>query len=158
MREIFNINGKKVELALEGDFTLLQALRENGYTEVKNGCEEGQCGACLVLVDEKPANSCQILAMSVKNREIKTVKGIGTIHSPNVIQESMVEAGAVQCGFCTPGFVIAIYALLKKHPQPTDEQIKSYLDGNLCRCTGYTKIADAVHLTVKKIISGEASL
>ncbi|MGM0608664.1 MAG: (2Fe-2S)-binding protein [Candidatus Muiribacteriota bacterium] len=158
MRQKFNINGMDKELELSFESTLLEALRDNGFTEVKNGCQEGQCGACLVLVDGKAVNSCHVLAMSVKNSEIKTVKGIGTIHKPSVIQETLVECGAVQCGFCTPGFVISIYALLKENPSPDKDEILRALDGNLCRCTGYVKIVDAVNLIVLRIKAGEASL
>jgi carbon-monoxide dehydrogenase small subunit len=154
MIEIFNINGKNRELNLKPDSTLLEALRSNGFTEVKNGCEEGQCGACLVLVDDQPVNSCQILAMSVKDKEIVTSKGLGDQHRPSLIQEAYVDAGAVQCGFCTPGFVISTYALLKKNPNPTDEEIKNALDGNLCRCTGYVKIIDAVRLAAERMNAG----
>ncbi|MCK9225438.1 MAG: (2Fe-2S)-binding protein [Candidatus Muirbacterium halophilum] len=155
MKEIFNINGKNKKIELRPDSTLLEALRDNGFTEVKNGCEEGQCGACLVLVDDVSVNSCQILAMSVKDQTIVTSKGLGDQHKPSIIQEAYVDAGAVQCGFCTPGFVISTYSLLKKNPNPTEEEIKSALDGNLCRCTGYIKIIDAVKLAAKRMNGGE---
>ena len=149
--EKFKINGKEVYLKLTPDQTLLHVLRENGYKEVKNGCEEGECGACVVLIDDKPVTSCQVLAMSVKNCDIKTVKGIGTLHEPSVTQEAYAEAGAVQCGFCIPGFIVSTYALLKENPQPTDEEIKTGLDGNLCRCTGYNKILEAVKIASDKL-------
>jgi len=151
----FNINDSKITLRLESDWTLLKALRENGFTEVKNGCEEGQCGACMVLIGGRPMNSCQVLAMSVMEKNIRTVKGIGTVGFPSFIQEAYVDAGAVQCGFCTPGFIISTYALLKENPDPTEEEILSALDGNLCRCTGYEKILDAVRLAAKKAGEGE---
>lgn len=144
MRQVFNINSDEKELLLNPGDTLLQTLRDNGYTEVKCGCSEGECGACLVLLEDTPVNSCQIFAMSVKDKKITTVKGIGTFHYPHKIQKAFVEAGADQCGFCTPGMIIASYALLKKNPKPTKQEIKEALDGNLCRCTGYVKIVDAV--------------
>lgn len=151
MREFFNINGKQVELTLSANDTLLTALRNNGYTEVKNGCSEGECGACLVMLDGKATNSCQVLAMSAKNKDITTVKGIGNFAKVSAIQEAYVEAGAVQCGFCIPGFVVSTTALLNENPDPSEEEIKDALDGNLCRCTGYVKIIDAVKLAAKKL-------
>ena len=151
MQAVLKINGAKVEVKFDSDEHLLHTLRNNGYTEVKNGCEEGECGACLVLIDGKPMNSCQIFTATVHDSEITTVKGIGTLHKPNLIQDAFVEAGAVQCGFCTPGMVLASYALLKNNPNPSDEEIKRALSGNLCRCTGYVKIVEAVQLAAKKL-------
>ena len=153
MRQIFKINSKDKELVLNPGDTLLQTLRDNGFTEVKCGCSEGECGACLVLLDDMPVNSCQVFAMSAKNKDIKTVKGIGTLYHPHIIQKAFVEAGADQCGFCTPGMVIASYALLKKNPKPTKQEINEALDGNLCRCTGYVKIIDAVEKAASELAS-----
>ena len=144
MKINFNINSESKDLELKPNETLLDVLRNNGYTEVKCGCNEGECGACLVLLDEKPVNSCQVLAMSVRDKEVKTVKGIGTLFSPHIIQKTFAQTGADQCGFCSPGMVIASYSLLNEHPSPTREQIVEGLDGNLCRCTGYVKIIEAV--------------
>lgn len=144
MKTKFNINAKQVELEINPNQTLLDVLRNNDYTEVKCGCNEGECGACLILLDGKPVNSCQVLAMSAQKHKIKTVKGIGTIHTPHIIQNAFVDAGADQCGFCSPGMVIASYALLKHNAKPTDEEILEAMDGNLCRCTGYVKIIEAV--------------
>jgi aerobic-type carbon monoxide dehydrogenase small subunit (CoxS/CutS family) len=160
MKEKFNVNNKTVELELHPGETLLNVLRNNGYTEVKCGCNEGECGSCVILIDEKPVNSCQALALSVKDKDITTVKGIGNIHYPHLIQKAFVEAGADQCGFCSPGMVIASYALLKKNPKPTKQEITEALDGNLCRCTGYVKIVDAVEKAGKELyfsnyLSGE---
>jgi aerobic-type carbon monoxide dehydrogenase small subunit (CoxS/CutS family) len=153
MRQTFKINSADKELVLNPGDTLLQTLRDNGFTEVKCGCSEGECGACLVLLDDMPVNSCQVFAMSAKNKDIKTVKGIGTLHYPHAIQKAFVEAGADQCGFCTPGMVIASYALLKKNPKPTKQEINEALDGNLCRCTGYVKIIDAVEKAASDLAS-----
>jgi len=141
----FTINSKKRELQLQPNATLLNVLRNNGFTEVKSGCDEGECGACLVLLDGKPVSSCQVLAMSVRSKKITTVKGIGTLHSPHIIQKAFARGGADQCGFCSPGMVLAAYSLLQKNPNPTREEISEGLDGNLCRCTGYVKIVEAVH-------------
>lgn len=147
----FTINGKSRELEFDPEDRLLTTLRDNGYTEVKNGCQEGECGACLVLLDGEPVNSCQVLTASVQEQEIKTVRGIGDLHKPHIIQEAFVKSGAVQCGFCSPGFIISTYALLRDNPDPTEEEIKQALNGNLCRCTGYVKIIDAVKLAARQI-------
>jgi aerobic-type carbon monoxide dehydrogenase small subunit (CoxS/CutS family) len=151
MRENFSVNGKTVELRLEANETLLTALRNNGFTEVKNGCSEGQCGACVVQLNGRPVNSCQVLALSAKNMKIVTSKGIGNYANVSVIQEAYVDAGAVQCGFCIPGFIVTTEALLRENPDPSDEEIRSYLSGNLCRCTGYIKIIDAVKLAASRM-------
>lgn len=153
MRQVFKVNSIEKELTLNPGDTLLQTLRDNGYTEVKCGCSEGECGACLVLLDDMPVNSCQVFAMSAMDRKITTVKGIGTIYHPHIIQKAFVEAGADQCGFCTPGMVIASYALLEKNPKPTKQEINEALDGNLCRCTGYVKIIEAVENAATEIAS-----
>ena len=153
MRQVFKINSVDKELTLNPGDTLLQTLRDNGYTEVKCGCSEGECGACLVLLEDMPVNSCQVFALSAKDKKITTVKGIGTIYHPHKIQKAFVEAGADQCGFCTPGMVIASYALLKKNPKPTKQEINEALDGNLCRCTGYVKIVEAVEKAASEISS-----
>ncbi len=145
MKISFSINSKKSELELQPNETLLNVLRNSGFTEVKSGCEEGECGACLVLLDGKPVNSCQIFAMSVRSKKITTVKGIGTLHTPHIIQKAFARGGADQCGFCSPGMILAAYSLLQNNPNPTREEIAEGLDGNLCRCTGYVKIVEAVH-------------
>jgi len=147
----FSINGTEIPISLRGDEVLLDVLRELGCTEVKEGCREGACGSCLVLLDGVLVNSCQVLAASALGKEITTVKGLGTIHQPHPIQEAFVDAGAVQCGFCTPGMVLATFALLKKNPRPTEQQIRHALDGNLCRCTGYVKIIEAVKLAAERM-------
>jgi len=148
MEGLFTINGKKKKFEFAFDATLLQVLRANGYTEVKNGCEEGMCGTCSVLMNGVLMNACMIYAAQAVNKEITTVKGIGTILNPHPIQKAFEASGAVQCGFCTPGMVLATYALLKENSNPTEEEIKKALDGNLCRCTGYVKIIDAVKTAV----------
>ncbi len=151
MTGTLSINGTELRISLRGDEVLLDLLRDLGYTEVKEGCREGACGSCLVLLEGVLVNSCQVLAASALGREITTVKGLGTFHEPHPIQEAFVEAGAVQCGFCTPGMVLATFALLKKTPRPSQEQIRHALDGNLCRCTGYVKIIEAVRLAAERM-------
>ncbi len=162
MRGEFFINGKREVFNFDSGKTLLRVLRENGHTEVRNGCETGECGACVVLLEGIPVNSCQVLAASVVGKEITTIKGLNhdTIKSyagtTNFLEENLhpvqrafVDAGAVQCGFCTPGKVLVTYALLKKNPDPTEEEILNALDGNLCRCTGYTHTVESVKLAAE---------
>lgn len=141
----FVLNGETVDWEVETNATLLQALRENGVTSVKRGCEEGECGACTVVIDELAQKSCLVLALEVEGKSVLTVEGLpaapGKLHP---IQQAFVDEGAVQCGFCTPGFIMTTYAFLKTHPNPTDEEIRHALSGNLCRCTGYLSIIKAV--------------
>ncbi len=151
MESTFYINNTQKQLNHEGGELLLDTLRNNGYNEVKRGCEEGECGACLVLLDGKPVNTCRVFTAAAAGHEITTVKGIGDIHNPHVIQQAFVESGAVQCGFCTPALVLATHHLLKTNPSPGDEEINRALDGILCRCTGYVKIIDAVKLASQKM-------
>jgi len=145
------INRKKGQYRIAPNEILLDFLRRNGYTEVKCGCRTGECGACSVLLNDDPVNSCQILVGSINNCEIKTVQGIGTQREPNIIQQALAEVGAVQCGFCIPGMVISAYSLLERNPNPTSEQVCEALDGNLCRCTGYKKIVDGILLAAKRL-------
>ncbi len=146
-----HINGTELQTSFRGNELLLDVLRNLGCTEVKEGCREGACGSCLVLLDGVLVNSCQVLAASALGREITTVKGLGSFHEPHPIQEAFVEAGAVQCGFCTPGMVLATFALLKKNPKPEEAEIRHALDGNLCRCTGYVKIIEAVKMAAERM-------
>jgi carbon-monoxide dehydrogenase small subunit len=141
----FNLNGKHYSLNVPVNITLLQILRETaGLTGTKKGCDKGECGACTVLFNGVTANSCLIIAPQVDGSLIITIEGIGTIENPHPIQKAFVEEGAVQCGFCTPGIVVSTYDLLNKKPKPTDNEIREALSGNLCRCTGYIKIFNAV--------------
>ncbi|MGC9489925.1 MAG: (2Fe-2S)-binding protein [Thermovirgaceae bacterium] len=140
------LNGKPVTLEVEPRTTLLRALREVGVTSVKRGCEEGECGTCTVLLDGKLQKSCMVLAVEAEGKKVVTSEGLlgpdGELHP---VQKAFVEEGAIQCGFCTPGMVLAAVDLLSRYPDPTDEQIKEGLSGNLCRCTGYVSIIRAVH-------------
>jgi len=147
----FIINGLDYEVDFPSDITLAELLRETGFTEVKEGCKSGECGSCVVLLDGELVNSCQVLAGSALGAEILTVKGIGTLHKPHPIQTALVETGAVQCGFCTPGIVLATFALLSENPKPSKAEIKRALDGNICRCTGYEKIIEGVELAAERM-------
>ena len=151
MKDTFYINNNEIEMEFSSSEKLLDTLRNNGFTEVKNGCKTGNCGACVILLDEKPVNSCQIYTASVVKRHITTIKGLGSIQSPHPIQKAFVDTAAVQCGFCTPGMILSAYGLLSKNPSPDREQIKEALAGNLCRCTGYVKIIEAVQLAAKRM-------
>lgn len=144
------VNGRRHDLAVQPNATLLYTLRDLGYTDVKNACEIGECGACAVLFNGQPVNSCMVLAAQADGAEIVTNAGLGTIDKPHVIQEAFADAGAVQCGFCTPGMVIATKALLDRNPDPLEAEIREALSGNLCRCTGYSQIVDAVKLAAAR--------
>jgi len=149
------INNEKKELEVKPYEKLVDALRRYGYKGTKKGCYEGTCGACVVLLNNKAVNSCLILAPAVENQQITTIEGIGTMNKPHPLQESIVEAGGVQCGYCTPGFIMSAYALLLKNPEPTEEEIKRATDGNLCRCTGYVKKIEGVLKAVEKMRGGK---
>ncbi len=151
MKTKLNINGKTKHIEHAGNEKLLDTLRNHGYTDVKRGCAEGECGACLILLDGKPVNSCRVFTAAVAEHQITTVKGLGSIQQPHFIQDAFAESGAVQCGFCTPALVLATYALLQHNPEPSNEDIHTAMDGILCRCTGYVKIIDAVKLAAEKM-------
>ncbi len=145
------VNGRIREIVVQPNAVLLHTLRDLGYTDVKNGCEIGECGACAVLLNGKPVNSCMVLAAQVNGAEIVTNAGLGTIDKPHIIQEAFADAGAVQCGFCTPGMVISTKALLDRNPNPTEKEIREALSGNLCRCTGYGQIVEAVTIAAERL-------
>ena len=138
------VNGEPRLATVPANRTLLDTLRDLGCTEVKCGCEKGDCGACAVLIDGRAVDSCLTLAWQVEGREVTTVVGLGGVGNPHPLQTAFVESGAVQCGYCAPGMIIAAKALLDEHPDPSDEEIRAGLGGNLCRCTGYTRIFEAV--------------
>lgn len=145
------INGENKNLSIEPGEHLLDVLRRNGYHGVKEGCREGECGACVVLLNGKPVNSCILFAARCDGAEITTVEGLGSPDNLHPLQEAFLESGAVQCGYCTPGMILSSKALLDENPNPTEEEIRTALDGNLCRCTGYVKIIEAVKKASEKI-------
>lgn len=154
----FVVNGEPVSAAIAPNATLLEVLREDlGLTGTKHGCELGECGTCTVLVDDVPLLSCLALGLSHRDSRIDTVEGMardGTLHP---LQDAFAELGAAQCGYCTPGFLIAAKALLDATAHPSRDEIKEALSGNLCRCTGYLKIFEAVELAAMRINAGAAT-
>jgi carbon-monoxide dehydrogenase small subunit len=139
------VNGLKEYVDVPSNMTLLGMLRDRlALTGTKNGCEAGECGACTVLVDGQPVNSCMMLAVETDGREVTTVEGLAPEGQLSRLQEAFVEHNAVQCGFCTPGVLISAHALLERNPHPTEEETRAALVGNLCRCTGYLRIIEAV--------------
>ncbi|MCX7641096.1 MAG: (2Fe-2S)-binding protein [Elusimicrobiales bacterium] len=148
---VCNINGEKKDLYVKADESLLDMLRRLGYKSVKKGCDTGDCGSCAVLVDERAVLACLVPALMAVNKKIVTVEGLGDIDSPHPIQKAFVEEGAVQCGFCIPGMIISTKYLLDKNINPSEEDIKHYLDGNLCRCSGYISQINAVKKASKLI-------
>ena len=145
-REIeLNVNGKVYDVLIKNKWTLADVLRDElGLTGTKKGCDEGECGACTVLLDGKPVRSCLLLAVDVRGRKITTIEGIGRDGELDPVQEAFIEQGAIQCGFCTPGMILSARALLDAVPHPDEEQVKTAINGNLCRCTGYVRIIKAV--------------
>ena len=151
------INGTTEEVYIEPWWSLARVLREQlGLTGTKISCETGDCGACTVLIDGKAVKSCIFLAMKARGKDIITIEGIsgenGELHP---IQQAFIEHFAIQCGYCTPGMILAAKALLDEHPRPTEEHVKEGLRGNLCRCTGYTKIIEAVLAAANKMAGGK---
>ena len=139
------INGETEQIDVPSNMTLLKMLREKlGKTGTKNGCSAGECGACTVMINGEPVNSCMILAVECDGLEIVTVEGLADNGALAPVQEAIMESGGIQCGFCTPGVLIASQALLNRNPNPSEDQIREALVGNLCRCTGYVRIIEAV--------------
>jgi len=139
------INNDKYELFVDPARPFLDVLRDEiGLTGTKKGCEEGECGACTILIDGKPVNSCMMLVAQAQNKQITTIEGLGKNEELDIIQQAFVDKGAIQCGYCSPGFIMVTKALLEKNPDPTEEEAMSAVSGNLCRCTGYQKIVDAM--------------
>lgn len=145
------VNGSEEILNVPPNLSLLHMLRENlSLTGTKNGCEAGECGACTVLLDGEPVNSCIVLAVECDGKGVETIEGLTERVGMQKLQEAFMELNAIQCGFCTPGMLISSYALLKRNPRPSEEEIRAALLGNLCRCTGYERIIDAVQKAVKE--------
>jgi carbon-monoxide dehydrogenase small subunit len=147
-----NVNGEEYALDIQANRTLLEVIRgELGLTGAKYGCGTGECGACTVLADGKPIPSCLTLAIAAEGKRIVTIEGISQNGKLHPIQEALVSKGAIQCGYCTPGLVMIAKSLLDQNPNPTHEEIKQYIKGNLCRCTGYTKIVEAIASAAQKM-------
>jgi aerobic carbon-monoxide dehydrogenase small subunit len=139
------INGDEVEVAVEPSTLLLDVLRDSlGLTGARRGCDTSYCGACTVLIDGQTAHSCTILAALVGNRKIATIEGLAVAGKLDPLQEAFIEENGFQCGYCTPGMILAAKALLEENPNPTDDDVRRAIDGNLCRCTGYQKIVSSV--------------
>jgi len=141
----FTLNGKPVEASVPANMLLVDMIRDHfGLCGTKIGCGTGECGACTVLLDGKPVNSCLMLACQAEGCEVTTIEGISKGGKPTRLQECFVEEGAIQCGYCTPGLIMSATALLRANPHPTQQEIRTAISGNLCRCTGYTKIVQAI--------------
>ncbi len=141
----FTVNGEAETLTVQDHHTLLRVLREDlALTGTKDGCSAGECGACTVLMDGEPVNSCMVLAVECDGHEIVTVEGLADARRLAPVQQAILDAGGVQCGFCTPGILISAHALLQRNPHPSDDDVREALVGNLCRCTGYVTIFEAI--------------
>lgn len=152
MKLDFIVNGKSCSMEVDPNIRLLDILRQNmGLTGPKEGCGEGECGACTVIMDGLAINACLVLAHQVMNKEVITIKGLETNGELDVLQQSFMDNGAIQCGFCTPGMIMSAKALLIKNPEPSREEIKKSIEGNLCRCTGYLNIIKAIEEAALKI-------
>jgi carbon-monoxide dehydrogenase small subunit len=149
---ILKINGNEEKVFCQPGETLLHVLRNKlNHTEVKEGCGKGDCGTCAVLLNGKAVNACLTLALQAHKQEVVTLKGIGTPERPHSLQESFVKHGAIQCGFCTAGMIVSAKALLDENPHPSREEIRRAISGNLCRCTGYKKIIDAIEEAARRL-------
>jgi carbon-monoxide dehydrogenase small subunit len=150
-----SINGRSYSVEVEPHWTLLDLLRnELGLLGTKRGCDKGDCGTCTVLVNGKLVNACLYLVVRADSKEVQTVEGLETDEGLHPLQKAFLEKGAVQCGFCTPGMLMAAVSLLDENPSPTEEEVRSAISGNLCRCTGYQHIVDAVMIAAKRRRSG----
>jgi carbon-monoxide dehydrogenase small subunit len=153
----FLVNGLEYETIIEPHMLLIDVLRDKmGLTGTKYSCGAGDCGACTVLIEGKPVFSCLTLAVTAKGKNIVTIEGVGAGNELHPIQQAFVDCGAIQCGFCTPGMVLSAKALLDEEPEPTRDEIRTFLAGNLCRCTGYVKIVDAVESAAATMRNGGA--
>jgi len=160
MKHILNlkVNGREEELLIEPNRTLLQVLREDlGLTGVKQGCGAGDCGTCTVLLDGEPVNSCLVLALTAGGKEVTTIEGLAREGRLHPVQEAFIDHGAIQCGFCSPGMILTSVALLTKNPAPDRAEIRRAISGNLCRCTGYQKIVEAVEDAAGKMAGRRSS-
>jgi carbon-monoxide dehydrogenase small subunit len=155
----FTLNGEAAEIAFAPHKTLLEVLREDlALTGTKHGCELGECGTCAILVDGRAILSCLMLGLDAAGREVKTIEGMAQGPEPHPLQETFADLGAAQCGYCSPGFLLVAEELLQKKPNPTRVEIQEALSGNLCRCTGYIKIYEAVELAAARMRGEEMQL
>ena len=149
------INGEEVEFLCETRQSLLEVLRDVlGFTGSKEGCNNGNCGACSVILDGRLVNSCLVFGFEVQGCNIQTIEGIGSPEDLHPLQQQFLEHAALQCGICTPGFIVAAKALLDRNPDPTENEIRNWLAGNLCRCTGYTKVVEAMQGAAEEMRGG----
>ncbi len=150
------VNGISYDVRVQSKRSLLSVLRDElGYTGVKEGCGAGECGACTIIMDGKAINSCMVLAVEADGSEILTIEGLSDGDNLHPIQKHFIEKGAIQCGFCTPGMILTTYEFLKKNPDPTEDEIKVAISGNLCRCTGYVQIIEAITAAAKDMKSNK---
>lgn len=157
MQITLTINGQRITAEVAADEKLLDTIRKLGFTGTKKGCGEGACGSCSVILNGRLVTACLVYSAAANGAAVETIEGLGDALHPHPIQVEFVKAGAVQCGFCTPGMVMSTKALLKANSSPSEEAIKSALDGNLCRCTGYVKIIDGVKNAAKAISSASGT-
>ena len=158
MEEIkLKVNGEEIAVPIEKNWTLLYVLRDVlDLTGAKCGCNTGDCGACKVIIDGEAVNSCLVLARNAVGKEIQTIEGLNHGNQLHPVQRAFVECGAIQCGYCTPGMIMSAKALLDKNLDPTEEEIRAAISNNLCRCTGYVKIVDAIRMAAKWMREGAA--
>lgn len=156
MEVSFKLNGKPIQIDVAPNWTLLDVLRDKlGLTGTKKGCETGECGACTVLIDGKNVNSCLVLIGQVEGKDVTTIEGLIENDELDPIQKAFAEKGAVQCGYCTPGMIMSAKALLSKNASPSREEIKEAISGNLCRCTGYEQIIDAIQAAAEEVCKND---
>jgi len=153
----FTLNGRAVSAAVEAQHSLVEMLqRQFALFGARESCGQGLCGCCTVLVDGEPVSSCLYLAAFVDGAEVVTIEHLGSAQALDPVQQAFIEAGAFQCGYCTPGFILMVKTLLARHPDPDEDQIKSYLSGNLCRCAAYPEIVNAVRMAARNNKTGQA--
>lgn len=149
----FELNGQEIDCRVSSTQSILEVIRSLGYKGTKKGCDSGDCGSCTIIMDGKAVVSCIIPAFMADGSKITTIEGVGSVNNPHVIQKAFVEAGAVQCGFCIPGMIMTTKFLLDRIENPDEQTIKHYLDGNICRCSGYIKQIEGVKISAAKIRS-----